>query len=538
MKSNRVVVRSIVVGLCVIGAAVQHGAAQGSRPQQGGAASSDTRYIVKFKPTHDAAGRAAIEAAGGRIELALDPQDAVAARIPAAALSGLQNNPHVDYIEEDAIREPYGSGSGETVPYGITMVQADKVTTSAATSKMICIIDSGYSQQHEDLVDASSGLVTSTATTGTGTWDHDSCGHGSHVAGTISAVAGNGVGVVGVDPGVRLHIVKVFGDDNLTGGNCSWTFASTLVAALNDCTAAGANIVSMSLGGTLKSRTEDTAFANAYSNGVLSIAAAGNGGNTRVSYPAGYASVLSVAAIDANQQVASFSQRNSDVELAAPGVGVLSTVPWNDLDTLTADSITWTGSYIDGAARTAGTSGAVVDGGQCTSVGAWAGKTVLCQRGTNSFAQKVANVKSGGGVAAAIYNSAASDPFCGVFEGTLNGTSTIPAIGLSCADGGAALAHAGSAGTVVSQFSAPASGYEAWDGTSMATPHVSGVAALVWSCFPALSNDNVRQLLDATAKDLGAAGRDSSYGYGLVQAKPAVQYLANHGVNLNCTILP
>ena len=89
--------------------------------------------------------------------------------------------------------------------------------------------------------------------------------------------------------------MKVFGDDNLAGGNCGWTYSSTLIDALNQCTAAGANVVSMSLGGTFQSRTEDNAFANANRDGVLSIAAAGNGGNTRTSYPAGYSSVMSVA---------------------------------------------------------------------------------------------------------------------------------------------------------------------------------------------------------------------------------------------------
>jgi hypothetical protein len=66
----------------------------------------------------------------------------------------------------------------------------------------------------------------------------------------------------------------------------------------------------MSLGGHRKSRTEDIAFTNAYNNGVLSIAAAGNGGNRRTSYPAGYASVVSVAAVDADEVKADFSQYN------------------------------------------------------------------------------------------------------------------------------------------------------------------------------------------------------------------------------------
>ena len=88
----------------------------------------------------------------------------------------------------------------------------------------------------------------------------------------------------------------------------------------------------MSLGGSFKSRFEETAFKDAYNAGVLSVAAAGNGGNTSYSYPASYSSVVSVAAVDSNKVVADFSQKNSQVELAAPGVSVLSTVPYNEIN--------------------------------------------------------------------------------------------------------------------------------------------------------------------------------------------------------------
>jgi serine protease len=506
----------------------------------GQAVAQDARYIVKFRAGRGGPGQAAVRAAGGQVVLVLGPQDAVAARIPAAALNGLSHNPNIEFIEEDAIREPFAfsdtTSGGETLPYGVQMVQADLVSTTAADSRKICIIDSGYSQQQQDLKDATTGEVTFTATAGSGTWDKDSCGHGTHVAGTIAAIAGNGVGVVGVNPGVRLHIVKVFGDDVLDGGSCSWTYSSNLVAALNACRAAGANVVSMSLGGTLKSKTEENAFASANSAGVLSIAAAGNGGNTRTSYPAGYASVMSVAALDANEARASFSQRNADVEIAAPGVSVLSSVPWRDVNTLTADATTWTGGRVDGAARTTGVIGALVDGGQCMASGSWAGRVVLCQRGTNSFADKVTRVQNGGGVAAIIYNNVASDATCGVFTGTLgtNPLTNIPATTLSCQDGAAALGHAGSNGDVVSQLLVPDSDYERWDGTSMATPHVSGVAALVWSCNPGLTNQQVRNALTSSAKDEGAPGRDTSFGFGLVRARAAVLSLGTS--NINCTV--
>jgi subtilisin family serine protease len=130
-------------------------------------------------------------------------------------------------------------------------------------------------------------------------------------------------------------------------------------------------------------------------------------------------------------------------------------------------------------------------------------------------------VAAGGGKAAAIYNNVS-----GGFLGTLGAgnTSAIPAISLSLEDGLAAKTEVSLPSTLVT-FSGPGSGYEAWDGTSMATPHVSAVAALVWSYNPAWTNADIRNALDATALDLGAPGRDTSYGYGLVRAKAALDYL-------------
>ncbi|MCP5285178.1 MAG: S8 family serine peptidase [Burkholderiaceae bacterium] len=475
------------------------------------ASAADGRYIVKFRDLQGAA--TTVQAAGGRVALELRPQRALAAELPAAAVEVLRRHPRVEYVEVDARRYPLA----QSVPYGIPMVQAnDAVFTGNAASgsnTTVCIIDSGYQRAHEDLPDTN---VTGTNDAGSGNWAEDSCGHGSHVAGTIAA-SNNGLGVLGVvgNGNLHLHIEKVF-----SGADCGWAYSSSLVTALNRCVAAAGNnrlVINMSLGGSTSSRTERTAFDNAYANGVLPIAAAGNDGNTRTSYPAGYAGVVSVAAVDAAGVVASFSQQNSDVELAAPGVGVVSTTPFKP-STLSAGGSSWVGTDIDGSARTS-VSGNLVNGGDCSAVGAWAGRVVLCQRGTISFAQKVANVVSGGGVGAAIYNN---EP--GGFAGTLNGSSTIPAISLSDTDGDEALGRIGNAATL-DNTAGVGNGYEAYDGTSMATPHVAGVAALVWSLNPTRSAADIREALQVTAIDKGAAGRDNAYGFGIIQAKAAHAWL-------------
>jgi subtilisin family serine protease len=470
-----------------------------------GLASAQERFIVKFKDYSKR--EAALQAAGAKTALELQDHSAVAAYMPAAAAQGLAHNPNVEYVEVDAIREPYA----QSVPYGISHVQAtDPVFANASGAVKVCIIDSGLHTGHADI----QGLPV-TGQSGTA-WNQDGCGHGTHVAGTIAAV-NNTSGVVGVAPNaVGLHIVRVFGND------CSWSYASGLVAALDECKKAGAKVVSMSLGGTTKSLTEDTAFANANTAGVLSIAAAGNAGTTQTSYPAGYASVVSVAATDSAKALGSFSQRNADVEIAAPGVAVLSTVPWSTPSVDVGNSSTG-GALLEFSAEK-NVSGALVNGGLCDTVGAWAGKVVLCQRGTISFADKVNNVKAGGGVAALIYNNVA-----GSFAGTLGSASTIVGLALSQEDGQALLGSVGQTAAVSAVKTVPGTGYEAWDGTSMATPHVSGVAALVWSFNPAWTNTQIRTALTATAQDLGTAGRDSSFGYGLVQAKAALDYLQAGG---------
>lgn len=478
-------------------------------------ANQDGRYIIQFKNFQGAA--ASVRAAGGTPVVELAPQSALAAYLPAQAVAGLQRNPNVLLVEADPRRYPMA----QTTPYGITMVQADQVSDANAGNATVCIIDSGYYRNHEDL-DASTRVSGSTDA-GSGNWFEDSCGHGTHVAGTVSALQ-NTLGVRGVlNTGkINIRAEKVF-----DGASCAWSYSSNLVAALNACRsntpASQKLVVSMSLGGSFSSSVENNAFQKAYSQGVLSVAAAGNGGNKRNSYPASYASVISVAAVDSNKNIASFSQQNSQVELAAPGVGVLSTVPFAS-SSLTVGGTSYHGENIDGSARKNAT-GNLFDGGLCSNSGNWSGGVVLCQRGIDSFATKVANVLSGGGVAAVIYNNAS-----GGFAGTLSGSSAIPAISISQEDGQAILGSGklGQSATVTNAGGA-GSGYAYYDGTSMATPHVSGVAALVWSNFPGKSNADVRAALQATAEDLGPVGRDSAYGYGLVQAKAAYDYLNGAG---------
>ena len=194
------------------------------------AASDATRVIVAYKPGAQAALRAAVAAARGSVKHEIVGMDAMAVEVPTQALAGLARNPHVDYVEEDAKRYPLAAtapstgtpyASGQLVPFGIPMVQADQLSDALAGNRKICIIDSGYDRGHPDL--PAGANITGEYDAGTGWWYTDENHHGTHVAGTIAALNNAGTGVVGVNPNgtIKLHIVKVFGAD-------AWAYSSSL----------------------------------------------------------------------------------------------------------------------------------------------------------------------------------------------------------------------------------------------------------------------------------------------------------------------
>ncbi|MBN1248877.1 MAG: S8 family serine peptidase [Anaerolineae bacterium] len=490
-------------------------------------AGGEERVLVEFIPGRGAEVRSALQRAGGTVHFEFDELATIAVSLPSQAVAALSRNPNVVSVVPDAPRYPMA----ETVPWGVADVQALQVWDAnndgirdpgapTGAGITVCIVDSGYSIGHEDLRD--SGVDGEAGTS----WNTDTCGHGSHVAGTIAAEVFNNTGVVGVSPDVNLFIVKVF-----DGADCGWTYTSNLIAATKVCADNGADIISMSLGGAQSMRPEQRQFDNLYSAGILSIAAAGNEGDESYSYPASYGSVVSVAAIDKAHAIADFSQRNDQVELAAPGVGVLSTVPFVGASSVTVDGTSYVANQIEFAPETGDVpvSGTLAGGGLCESAGNWTGQVVLCQRGVTTFYEKVMAVEAGGGIAAVIYNN---EP--GIFSGTLGegNASDIPAVSISQEDGVVLAGKVGRTAYVLSKPPVPSNtSYEAWDGTSMATPHVSAVAALLWSSDPALTNAEIRSAMNATALDLGPAGRDNAYGYGLVQAKDALTYLGGGTVN-------
>ncbi|MCD1597360.1 S8 family serine peptidase [Rheinheimera aquimaris] len=459
--------------------------------------------------------KAQFELRGNSVKEVLAAQSALAVELSAAELATLAHDSAIELIEEDYKRYPMA----QQIPYGYTMVQANQVSDDFASNQKVCVIDSGLDLPHEDFLNAN---ITGTNNSGTGNWYDNGGPHGTHVAGTIAAL-NNATGMLGVMPNanVKLHIIKVFNDDG-------WGYSSTLSNAVNTCVSNGATVINMSLGGEGSSTTESNAMQAAFDAGVLLIAAAGNDGNTALSYPASYNSVISVAAIDKNKQLADFSQRNSQVELSGPGVDIRSTYPeGTGLEaTLSVGSSSYDSSPMtnssDGSANAPLASCGLAES-TCSGV---SNKICLIERGNVSFVQKVQSCEAGGGLAAIIYNNEAGD-----FGGTLgdNPGTTIPALAVTQAVGQALMTKLNQ----TASLNSGASNYGLMSGTSMASPHVAGVAALLWSHYPQCTNAQIRNVLATTAEDLGTAGRDNSYGYGLVRTKAAYDYIAQNGCDGN-----
>ena len=214
--------------------------------------------------------------------------------------------------------DPYWSSM-----WGLSKLNAETAwQTSRGAGVKVAVVDTGVSAVQNDL--PANQILAGTDTSGAaGNGRNDGHGHGTHVAGTIVASVGNGIGTAGLAPAVSIIPVKVLSD---SGSGSSVGVANGIRWATDN----GADIISMSLGGGYSS-TIAVQVAYAIQNGVTVIAAAGNerAQGSPASYPAALPGVLAVAATDSNNNVANFSNAGSYVDISAPGVGIWSTLPNN-----------------------------------------------------------------------------------------------------------------------------------------------------------------------------------------------------------------
>jgi len=407
---KKILSHSFILGVVFSMAAV--GVVMPTSSQVQAASNDKVDVFVSFDKTPGVAERAIVERAGGKVRFSYTIVPAVAASVPEAAIKGLLNNPNVTAVELDGL--VYAVDAELENAWGVKRISSGTVHDGGneGTGVKIGIIDSGVDRGHQDLNDVYAGgydFVQDDAD------PDDVYGHGTHVAGTACA-EDNDLGVVGVAPGCALYSLRVLNDS----GSGSW---SATIAAMDWAVLNRLQVVNLSLGSSQDpGSTVKAAFDNAEAKGLVIVAAGGNSGTpsgkgNNVIYPAKYASVIAVAATDKNDTRPSWSSTGEEIELAAPGVSVLSS--WNDGDSP--------------------------------------------------------------------HNP---QPF--ILDGDW---------------------------------------YKEGSGTSMASPHVAGAAALVIAAGVTDSNgngrinDEVRAILNSTADDIGAVGKDTHYGYGLVNVAAAIASL-------------
>jgi len=443
-----------------------------------------------------------------------------------AAVAAYRGSPGVKYAEFDYWRH----AMAQTTPYGIPMVGAPAVWSTGLTpghkgaGARVAVLDTGVDLSHEDLPVP---VLHESFISGQTVDDYND--HGTHCSGTVLALD-NDLGVVGVAPEAGLMIGKVLGNGG--SGPSSGVMAGAQWASDN-----GAHVISMSLGGGGESQAEADIYAAIVANDVLVVAAAGNANSDIPSFPGSYPAVVCVAAVDSNRNRASFSNFGATVDISGPGVGVLSTIP--DATIRDVSQVTWDAT--DHPANPLTGSGTGVVTGQAIFCGvgnpedfppAVAGQIAhVRRRGTSTatgqtltFREKADNAIAAGAVAVVISNNAG-----GLYTGTLNNSYTIPIVAISQSDGDALEAISGVTATVsnTTQEVTRANPYASFSGTSMATPHVAGVAGLLVGLYGPqnITAAQLRDALESTAEDLGDPGRDDSFGFGLVRADLAKAYL-------------
>lgn len=249
------------------------------------------------------------------------------------ALDTYRHNPLVEYAEPNIVfhamttpNDTYYSDQWSLpkikAPIAWDLGQSD-------ASVQIAVIDTGVDYTHPDLA----GKVIK----GHNYVDNDNDpmdlnGHGTAVAGIAAAVTNNQQGIAGIAPKAKIYAIRVL-DEN--GSGTLDKVASGIVEAANH----GAKVINLSLGSSQGAQTLKDAIDYAWKKGAVIVAAAGNNGTTAPTYPAYYNKVLSVAATDTNDHKANFSNYGKWVDVAAPGVDILSTFVGGGYKTMSGTSM-------------------------------------------------------------------------------------------------------------------------------------------------------------------------------------------------------
>ena len=257
------------------------------------------------------------------------------------ALKELSGHPDLAYAEPNLLRQPFQVPNDDFYSsqwhYPAINLPTAWDTTTGSADVIVAVVDTGVLLNHPDLTNK---LVpgfdfisnASRALDGDGIDDNpndpgdrelggSSSFHGTHVAGTIGAESNNNSGVAGVAWDARIMPLRVLGE----GGGSTFDivqavrFAAGLDNNSGTTPAQPADVINLSLGGSFSSQSEQATYTEAIQAGVIIVASAGNDSSTLPSYPASYDGVVSVSATTISNTLARYSNRGSNIDIAAPG---------------------------------------------------------------------------------------------------------------------------------------------------------------------------------------------------------------------------
>lgn len=450
-------------------------------------------------------------------------------------IAALKANPAVAYVEKEIFHEAprpvkgflakakkAQQKVGQKTPWGIHTVKAPQAWAASKKGEgaRVLVLDTGIDESHPSL-QANFEKGQDFTGNSSGSDYTDTVGHGTHVAGTIAGVLDK-TGFTGVAPKAKI----------LAGRVCAENGCSNIAIAqgINWGIQEKVDVISMSLGGMWSTPAERDAVNKADKAGVTVVAASGNNGTNKVSYPAALPTVIAVGAIDNTLKKADFSQYGPELAIVAPGVAVVSSVPQGTGREASVEISIGTkagkvnASTFQGAKELLTPETNVLVPAGLGKVEDFAkvdvkGKYALISRGEIKFSEKVDNAIKAGALGAVIYNNAP-----GLIQGALTEDGSVLPIAVFMIEQtvGQEIVKQITAGqTVKATLQTMATDYAAFDGTSMATPHVSGVVALMKAANKALTGAQVKAILKQTAQPLGP-NTANEYGAGLVNAEAAV----------------
>lgn len=445
----------------------------------------------------------------------------------------LKSNPAVAYVEKEVFHEAprpvngylakqlpnsYRGRLGQNTPWGINAVKAPQAwkQSKRGSGSRVLVLDTGIDANHPSLkVNFEKGQDFTGVSDGSDFSDKN--GHGTHCAGTIAGVLDK-TGFTGVAPEAKILAGRVCGDKGCSN--------ISIAQGINWGIQEKVDVISMSLGGAWSTPAERDAVNKADKAGITVVAASGNSGTPRVSYPAALPTVIAVGAIDSKLAKADFSQWGPELAVVAPGVDVISSVP---VGSGREASVTVEGKKVNSSAFQGAReiltpeTNVLVPAGlgkEADFTAEVKGKYALISRGEITFADKVKNAIKAGAAGVVIYNNAA-----GLLQGALTEDGSTLPVGVFMIEqtvGQEILGQIQAGQQVSVTLQTLATDYSSFQGTSMATPHVAGVVALVKAANKSLTGAQVKEILKRTAQPL-SPNNNNELGSGLVNAQAAVQ---------------